>query len=73
MQAKVVIQLTDSEECKAIPILLRHSPGTILPERTYVVDIDVVKMLSESGVRFQVLSHEVDSPNLAGVGTSERI
>ncbi len=73
MQAKAVIQLTDVEEGKAIPILLRHSPGTILPERTYVVDIDVVRMLSESGVRFQVLSREVDSPSLAGVGPSERI
>jgi len=73
MQAKVVIQLTEVEEAKALPILLRHSPGTILPERTYVLDMDVVKMLSESGIRFQVLSREVELPNLAGVGPSERI
>lgn len=73
MQVKVVIQLTDVEEARALPILLRHSPGTILPERTYILDMDVVKMLSESGIRFQVLSREVELQNLAGVGPSERI
>jgi len=32
---KIIIQMSKSEELKALPILLRHSPGTILPQRTY--------------------------------------
>jgi hypothetical protein len=34
---KVIVQLTRQEEAKALPILLRHSPGMILPERTYIL------------------------------------
>ena len=30
---KVVIRLSASDELKAIPILLRHSSGSILPDR----------------------------------------
>lgn len=34
---KVFIRLAASEELKAIPGLLRHSSGSILPDRTYRV------------------------------------
>ena len=38
---KAVIQFTKPEEVRALPILLRHSAGTILPNRTYVLDEEV--------------------------------
>ena len=34
-----VIQLTTEAEEKALPILLRHSPGMVLPGRTYVLSL----------------------------------
>ena len=33
----VVVRLIKSEELKAIAILLRHSPGTVLPNGTYII------------------------------------
>ena len=37
---KMIIQLSEAEEAKVLPILLRHSPGTVLPNRLYVVSED---------------------------------
>jgi hypothetical protein len=52
---KVVIQLSAREEIKALPILLRHSPGMVMPERTYVLNEQAVDALHQAGVRFTVL------------------
>jgi hypothetical protein len=52
---KVVIQLSAREELKALPILLRHSPGMVMPERTYVLNEQAVDALHQAGVRFTVL------------------
>jgi hypothetical protein len=70
---KVVIQLTEREETKALPILLRHSPGMILADRTYVLSVETVRALRKAGVRFTEVSREAGSPGLEGVGSSERI
>jgi hypothetical protein len=32
---KTIIQLSETEEVKALRLLLRHSPGTVLPNRIY--------------------------------------
>ena len=34
---QTIIQMSEAEEAKALSILLRHSPGTVLPNRIYVV------------------------------------
>lgn len=52
---KIIIQLSRDEEAKALPILLRHSPGMILPERTYVLGEDAVGLLRNAGIRFTQL------------------
>lgn len=70
---KVVIQLTHADEAQALPILLRHSPGTVLPNRTYVIDESAVTALREQGIRFTELSRESNAPNLEGAGSCERI
>jgi hypothetical protein len=70
---KVVIQLTERQEKKALPILLRHSPGMILPDRTYVLSAEAVRALREAGVRFTEVTREAGSPGLEGVGSGERI
>ena len=70
---KTIIQLSEAEEAKALPILLRHSPGTVLPNRIYVVSVEVAKKLREAGVQFTELSREASAPRLEGVGFGERI
>jgi hypothetical protein len=56
--SKVVIRLTAKQEEKALPILLRHSPGTVLPERTYVISEDAVRALRQAGVEFTEVGSE---------------
>jgi hypothetical protein len=69
---KTIVQLSETEEAKALPILLRHSPGTVLPKRIYVVGEKVAKILREAGVQFTELSRESNAPRLQGVGSGER-
>ncbi len=69
---KIIIQMSRDEEAKALPILLRHSPGMILPERTYVLGEDVVGLLRNAGVRFSQLSSESPAPCLEEVA-GERV
>lgn len=70
---KAVIQFTKPEEARALPILLRHSAGTILPNRTYVLDGEALAELHKSGIHFITLSRECQSPGLEGVGSGERV
>ena len=50
---KVVIKFTDrEEEVKALGILFRHSPGTVLPDRTYVIQQDAADALRAAGIDF---------------------
>ena len=70
---KAVIQFTKPEEARALPLLLRHSPGTVLPNRTYVLDEEALVELRKSGIRFVTLSHESSAPGLEGVGSGERV
>jgi hypothetical protein len=70
---KAVIQFTKPEEARALPILLRHSVGTVLPNRTYVLEDEAVVELRKSGIRFITLSQESHAPGLEGVGSGERV
>ncbi len=70
---KVVIHLSAAEELKALPIMLRHSPGSILPNRTYVISEAVARTLRGAGVRFVELSRESNVPVLEGAVAGERI
>ena len=69
---KIIIQLSREEEAKALPILLRHSPGMILRERTYVLGEDAVGSLRNAGIRFTQLSREALVPSLEEVA-GERV
>ena len=55
---KTIIQMSEAEEVKALPLLLRHSSGTVLPNRIYVVSEEAAKKLREAGVQFTELSRE---------------
>jgi hypothetical protein len=70
---KTIIQLSEAEEAKALPILLRRSPGTVLPNRIYLVSEEAVRKLCEAGVQFTELRRESNDSPLEGVGSGERI
>jgi hypothetical protein len=70
---QTIIQLSEAEEARALPILLRHSPGTVLPNRLYVISQDTAKKLREAGVQFTELSRESNDSPIDGVGSGERI
>lgn len=61
---KVIIHLTEEDELKALPLLLRHSPGMVLPNRTYVLSEDVLKTLRTRGIRYSEVSREAVAPSL---------
>lgn len=69
---KIIIQLSREEEAKALPILLRRSPGMVLPERTYVLGEKVVAELKQAGIQFTQLSREALAPSLEEV-VGERV
>jgi hypothetical protein len=69
---KIIIQLSKEEETKALPILLHHSSGMILPDRTYVLGEDAVASLRNAGIRFTQLSREALAPCLEEVA-GERV
>ena len=70
---KVTIRLTAAEELKALPILLRHSPGTILPERTYIISPEAARALQDAGVKYTLVASETPPPRLTGAPAGERI
>jgi len=69
---KAIVHLTKEEEAKALPILLRHSPGMVLPRRNYVLSGDALRALREAGVRFSELSREAVAPSIEEV-VGERV
>ena len=48
---KLAIRFSKSEEAKALPILLRHSPGMVLPDRTYVLNAAAVSAFARVVLR----------------------
>lgn len=61
---KVIIHLSQEEEAKALPILLRHSPGMVLRPRTYVLSTDALRALREGNIQFSELSREAAAQSL---------
>jgi hypothetical protein len=70
---KTIIQMSEAEEVKALPILLRDAPGIILSNRIYMISEESVQKLRAAGVQFIELSREPNAPRLEGVGSGERI
>ena len=70
----VVIRFTEkAEEVKALAILLRHSPGTVLPDRTYVIQKDAADALRAAGVGFVEVARDASPSSFEGIAHGERI
>lgn len=70
---KVVIRFAVRDEARALPVLLRHSPAMVLPERTYVVSVEAARTLQERGVKFTLLCSQASDPGSGGPSPGERI
>jgi hypothetical protein len=70
---KVAVRFTKTEELKAVPILMRHSPGMMLPGDIYVLSTEAVEALRKAGVRFTEVTSEAVPPSREVVATGERI
>lgn len=51
----IAIRLSQREEARALPILLRHSSGIVLPGQTYVISREAAAALRSAGIKFTTL------------------
>ncbi|HEY2413505.1 MAG TPA: hypothetical protein VGI40_14745 [Pirellulaceae bacterium] len=70
---KITIRFSKSEELKALPILLRHSSGMVLPDRVYVLEDSAVAALRDAGIHFEEIAADRAIPNVVGAQSGERI
>jgi hypothetical protein len=68
----VVIRVDQRDRARAWGFLVRHSPGTALPDCTFIVTEAAARGLREAGIRFTEVTRPGE-PAAAGVGASERI
>lgn len=69
----VIIQLSEEDELKALDILLRHSPGTMLPNRTFVIDVSAAQALRDAGISYREIQPQVNLPVVEDFSIGERI
>ncbi len=70
---RVIIQVAAKDQAKAWALLVRHSPGTALPNRTFIVSPEAVRALRKAGIKFKEISRESGQPTSGGAVTGERI
>ena len=68
---QVVIQVDAKDEANALALLVRHSPGRALPNRTFVVSEEAVRALREAGIKFTSLSGNSEAHRSQGVPKGE--
>jgi hypothetical protein len=59
---KRVIQVAEADDVRAWAMLVRHSAGVALPNRTFVISDQAVEALRREGIHFVELS--TDGPTL---------
>ncbi len=70
---RIAVRFTKAEELKAIPILMRHSPGRLLPGDVYENSIEAAEALRKAGVHFTEVTSETAPPSREGAASGERI
>jgi hypothetical protein len=69
----VVVQIAKKDSAKAWALLVRHSAGTALPDRTFVVTDNAVRALREAGVKLKEIARVADPSMYAAAMSGERI
>lgn len=70
---KVVIQVSAEDRARAWGVLVRHSPGTALPNGTFLISEDAARALRRARINFSQISREAVGVSGEGVLPSERI
>lgn len=70
-----IIQVDTKHRSKAWNLLIRHSPGTALPNEIYVISDEAVKALRRAKIKFKIIAKHPPSPPALtnGVVKGERI
>jgi len=69
----IVIRVAEQDRARAWGILVRHSPGTALPNNTFLVSEGAARRLRGAGIEFTEISRDGPAVGTAGASTSERI
>jgi hypothetical protein len=69
----IAVRFSKAEELKAVPILMRYSPGMMLPGDIYVISPEAAEALRKAGVRFTEVTSETAPPGGEGAASGERI
>jgi hypothetical protein len=57
----VVIRVSDRDRARAWGFLVRHSPGTALPNNTFVISEAAARDLRRAGIKFDEISRDGQS------------
>jgi len=69
----VVIRISDEDRARAWGFLVRHSPGTALPNNTFIVSDEAARGLRRAGVNFAEISRDEPGVGVARAAAGERI
>jgi hypothetical protein len=69
----VVVRVADKDRARAWGFLVRHSPGTALPDNTFIVSEAAARDMRSAGIDFTEVSRNEISPEPGGVLVGERI
>ena len=70
---QIVIRVSDKDRSRAWGLLVRHSPGTALPNNTFIVSETAARALHHAGIEFTEISREGLGIAPGGVPAGERI
>jgi hypothetical protein len=59
---RLIIQVAARDHARAWAVLVRHSAGTALPDRTFIVTDQAAIALRNAGVSFREISRDADHP-----------
>ena len=73
LEMRVVVQVAAKDSARAGVMLVRHSAGTALRNRTFIISEEAVRALREAGVKFTEISREAALAAADGDINGERI
>jgi hypothetical protein len=70
---RIIIRVAAKDIARAWGLLVRHSPGTALPNRTFIVSEKAALALRHAGIRFKEIGRDEAEPTAREIETGERI
>ncbi len=70
---QIIIQVAEKDSARAWGLLVRHSPGAALPNRTFIISQEAARALRDAGIKFTEISRNGVLPSFEGAVTGERI